>query len=77
MILATHGILNSYASPSAYDSDAAAFFTSTGITNTTQKDAVNTLVLELKAESLWTKFIAIYPLVGGSATTHKYNLKNS
>jgi hypothetical protein len=76
MILATHGILNSSKSQSDYDSDAAAFFTSTGITNTTQKDAVNTLVLELKAESLWTKFIAIYPLVGGSATTHKYNLKN-
>jgi hypothetical protein len=30
----------------------------------------------LKADSIWTKLDAVYPLVGGSATTHKYNLKD-
>lgn len=60
----------------AYDSDAQAFFTAAGITDSTQKSAVNQLVLDLKSYSIWTKFIAIYPLVGGTATTHKYNLKN-
>jgi hypothetical protein len=30
----------------------------------------------LKAASLWTKLDAIYPFVGGTAATHKYNLKN-
>ncbi len=61
---------------SAYDSDAQAFFTAAGITDSTQKSAVNQLVLDLKSYSIWTKFIAIYPLVGGTSTTHKYNLKN-
>jgi hypothetical protein len=71
-------ILNPYrfATGSAYDSDAQAFFTAAGITDSTQKSAVNQLVLDLKAAGVWTKFKGIYPLVGGTATTHKYNLKN-
>jgi hypothetical protein len=60
----------------SYDSDAQAFFTAAGITNTTQKDAVNQLVLDLKAASVWTKLKVIYPFVGGDATKHSYNLKN-
>ena len=61
---------------SAYDADAQAFITATGITDLTQKNAINQLVLDLKAYSIWTKFKAIYPMIGGTATTHKYNLKN-
>jgi hypothetical protein len=60
----------------AYDTDAAAFFTAAGITDTTQKNAVNTLVLNLKSYGIWSKTKAIYPMVGGTATTHKYNLKD-
>lgn len=60
----------------SFDADATAFFTATGITDVTQKNAVNTLVLDLKNNSLWDKMNAIYPMVGGTATTHKYNLKN-
>lgn len=75
MNLYTHGIIRSSSNP-AYDADAAAFFTATGITDVGQKSAVNQLVLDLKSNSLWTKFIAIYPFVGGSATSHKYNLKD-
>jgi len=59
-----------------YDPDASAFFTAAGITDTTQKTAVNNLVIGLKADSLWTKMTVIYPFVGGSATTHKFNLKD-
>lgn len=59
-----------------YDSDAEAFFTATGITDTTIKNAVNQLVLDLKGYSLWTKLNAIYPMVGGTSTTCKYNLKD-
>ncbi len=62
-------------SPS-YDSDAQAFFTAAGITDTTQKNAVNQLVLDLKSYGIWSSMIAIYPFVGGTATTNKYNLKN-
>lgn len=60
----------------AADSDAAAFFTAASITDSTQKAAVNQLVLQLKAHSLWTKIDALYPFVGGDATKHSYNLKN-
>jgi hypothetical protein len=60
----------------SYDSDATVFFTATGITDTTQKSAVNALVLDLKSYGIWTKTKAIYPMVGGTATTHQYNLKD-
>jgi hypothetical protein len=60
----------------SYDADAQAFFTATGITDTTQKSAVNQLVLDLKSYNIWTKMKAIYPIVGGTSTTHKYNLKD-
>lgn len=60
-----------------YDSDAVAFFTATGITDATIKSAINQLCIDLKAYSLWGKMVAIYPMVGGTATTHKYNLKDS
>jgi hypothetical protein len=59
-----------------FDPDAAAFFSAAGITNGTQKSAVNELVLTLKDESLWTLMHALYPYVGGSASPHSYNLKN-
>lgn len=63
-------------SSSGYDTDAQTFFTTAGITDTTQKAAVNQLVLDLKANSLWTKMVAVYPFVGGDATKHSFNLKN-
>lgn len=56
--------------------DAAAFITAAGITDPTQISAINTLVNGLQADGLWTKMKAIYPFVGGTATTHKYNLKD-
>ncbi len=63
---------------SAYDSDALAFFTAVeggGDTLTdTEKDAVNTLVVTLKADSIWDKMQVIYPIVGGTATSVKWNL---
>lgn len=59
-----------------YDADAAAFFTAASITDTTQKNAVNQLVLDLKAASIWTKMKALYPVVGGVASSHAVNLKS-
>ena len=58
------------------DPDAQAFLTATGITDPTITSAINTLVLDLKSAGVWSKMIAIYPYVGGTATTHKYNLKD-
>lgn len=60
----------------AFDSNAEAFITAAGITNETQQNAINTLVINLKAFNLWNKMSAIYPFVGGTATTHKFNLKD-
>jgi len=63
-----------------YDPDAQLFFdaqTAAGVTlTTTQKDAVNQWVVDSKAANIWTKFKAVYPMVGGTATSHKFNLKN-
>ena len=58
------------------DPDALAFLTATGITDPTITTAIDTLVKDLKAQSLWSKFRYIYPFVGGSATTNKFNLKD-
>jgi len=60
----------------AVDADATAFITAAGITNLTQASAINTLVNDLKTYGLWTKMKAIYPMVGGTATSHKFNLKD-
>lgn len=70
------GLSPNVASMSAYDADAAAYFTAAGITDATQKSAYTTFVLALKANSLYTKFQALYPFLGGTATTHKYNAIN-
>jgi hypothetical protein len=59
-----------------FDTDAQAFITAAAITDPTQQSAINTLVVDLKGYNIWTKFSAIYPIVGGTATTHKFNLKN-
>jgi hypothetical protein len=59
-----------------YDRNTAEFLNATSITNITQQQAVNTLVLELKAYGVWDKMKAIYPFIGGTANTHKYNLKD-
>jgi hypothetical protein len=67
---------NTVTPTSAVDPDAQAFITAASITNPTQQAAINTLVVNLKAYSIWTKFKAIYPIVGGSASSHKYNLKD-
>jgi hypothetical protein len=58
------------------DSDANGFLTSASISDSTQKNAINTLVIDLKGYSIWSKMKAIYPFVGGTATTHKWNLKD-
>jgi hypothetical protein len=58
------------------DPDAVAFLTAAGITDATITDAINTLVKGLKSNNIWSKMKALYPFVGGTATTHKFNLKD-
>jgi len=56
--------------------DAQAFILAAGITNPTQQSAITTLVSQLKTYGIWSKMKAIYPFVGGSASSHKFNLKD-
>jgi hypothetical protein len=76
MFLATHGILARSGGGGGIDPDAQAFITAASITNPTQQSAINQLVVDLKGYSIWTKMKAIYPIVGGTASTHKFNLKD-
>ncbi|MGA1049840.1 MAG: hypothetical protein ACO3UU_17695, partial [Minisyncoccia bacterium] len=57
-----------------------AFFTAeagAGVTlSDTEKTAINTLVVNLKAANIWTKMKALYPFIGSTATSQKFNLIN-
>ena len=79
MILASHGLIASQIA--SFDADAAAFFARVtaagGTLSNTEKVATNQLVLDLKANSLWTPMKAIYPMVGASAAACAQNLKSS
>lgn len=68
--------INAIKKVSGLDSDASAFITAAGLTDPTQKDAINTLVKDMKASGLWSKMKAVYPMVGGTATSMKFNLKD-
>jgi hypothetical protein len=68
--------INKINSISYLDTDASSFITAAGITDATQKTAINNLTINLKGYGLWAKMDAIYPFVGGTSTTHKFNLKN-
>jgi hypothetical protein len=69
-------IINPYAFGQSYDPDAQAFFTASGLTGATNLTAINQLVVDLKGYGIWTKMKAIYPMIGGTAALHKWNLKD-
>jgi hypothetical protein len=75
MILANHGIVSSSGGVSV-DLDALSFIIAAAITDNTQKTAINTLVTDLKTYNIWSKMKAVYPFVGGTASSHKWNLKD-
>lgn len=58
------------------DNEAQAFITAAGISDPTQQSAITTLVSSLKSAGIWEKIHILYPMVGGTATSHKYNLKD-
>jgi hypothetical protein len=68
---------NTVTPTSSTDADAQAFITAAAITDPTQQAAINTLVVDLKGYSIWTKMKAIYPFVGGTNAKHTWNLKNT
>jgi hypothetical protein len=58
------------------DADAYAFLNASTITDATITTAINVLCVGLKSNNIWTKMKALYPFVGGTASTHKWNLKD-
>jgi hypothetical protein len=64
-----------------FDPDAQAFFdrvtTAGGSLTTTEKNAVNQLVLDMKTAGIWASMKAVYPMVGASAAACAQNLKSS
>ena len=62
------------------DADAQSVITaieSTGVTlTTTQKNACNQLIVDLKGFGIWTKMKALYGFLGGTAGAHKWNWKD-
>jgi hypothetical protein len=67
----------------ALDQDTQNFVTASGITNQQTIIALNDLVLDLKtfptgaAGPVWNKLYAIYPFVGGTSFTSRWNLKDT
>ena len=65
----------------SYDVDALAFFARVtaagGTLTTTEKNATNQLVLDMKSAGIWSPMKAIYPMVGASAAACAQNLKGS
>lgn len=59
------------------DQDALNFIAAAGITVYTDKLIVNTLVEDFKRDAVWDKMVAIYPFMGGDASAHSYNLKDT
>lgn len=57
-----------------YDADAQAFIDAVGSLTTTEEEAINDLVLDMKSASVWSKGHVYYPMVGGTASEHKWNL---
>jgi len=74
-------IINSY-SFGGYTARTAAFLSATGISDATIANALNTMDLALISAGLLPTgtgagtMKAIYPFVGGTATTHKFNFVN-
>lgn len=66
-------ILNPFWQPSG---PAQSFIDATGITDPTQVTAINNLVDSLITSGVWTKLGAVYPFIGGTASTHKFNMKD-
>ena len=70
----THGVIASQISQC--DADAQKYIDSAGITNATEKTAICNCVKQLKDSAVWAKLDAIYPFLGSTSASCKWNLKN-
>lgn len=69
-------VINQYRFGSvAYDSDAQTYFTASGLSNSTIKDAVNAWIVGKKADSQWTNLKGAYFFAGGTQAIDIVNAK--
>lgn len=59
------------------DLDAKAFLYTSTASGNQIKDAIYGLVKDLKLANIWSRCLAIYPFVGGTSTTMRYNLADT
>lgn len=59
-----------------YDPDAYEFLEAAQITDTATRTGINNFVKTLKTGTLWNKISGLYPLVGGTMYSEKFNLKD-
>lgn len=69
-------IISLYQEP-VLDENVQNFVNATGITNDSIITPLNTFVNTLKSDGIWTKLYALYPFVGTTEETNKYNLINT
>jgi len=62
---------------SGNDQNVINFVNATGITNYDTISALDTFVTTLKNDGIWSKLYSLYPFVGGTEQTNKYNLINT
>ena len=55
-----------------FDSAAISFFNASGITNQTEKQAINNLIVGLKSDGIWSKMKAVYPFVTDNRNIFSY-----
>lgn len=65
-----------FANESSIDSDAQAFIDAVGTLTENEKTYINTLVLTIKTNGTWNGYKCLYPFIGGTAFSHKWNLKD-
>jgi len=60
---------------SGLDTDAITFLDAASITDIVIRSAISAFVTELKLKDVWDFIEVLYPIVGGDATKHSFNLK--
>lgn len=65
-----------FGSLAADDYNAAIFYSNVSATDN-QKDALNWLVKDYKADNVWTGKKRIFPIIGGTSSTHAFDLKTN
>jgi hypothetical protein len=63
--------------PGGYDVNVLQFLTASNISDVSTANAVNTLVVGMKSANIWDEMHAVYPFVGGTENSSKWNLKDT